>query len=122
VATLVSLVGLALIFVGILGIVNPQRLADTVRAWPVRGRFLTVVGVRLVIGITFIFAAPATRFPTVILVLGVVAVVAAVALILVGSKRVDALVEWWFRQPAGFTRGWSMLAVLLGVGLVYAGV
>ena len=121
-AILVSLVGLALILVGIFGILTPQRLADTVRGWPVRGRFLTVVGVRLVIGITFILAAPATRFPTAILVLGVAAVVAAVALMLAGSKRVDALIQWWFRQSAGFTRGWCILAVLVGVALVYAGV
>ena len=77
---------------------------------------------RLVIGITFIVAAPDTRFPTAILVLGVVALVAAGALIFVGSKRVDTLMQWWFRQSAGFTRGWSLLAVLLGVVLVYAGV
>jgi hypothetical protein len=121
-ATLVSLVGLALILVGIFGIASPQRLADIVQTWSVRGRFLTAVVVRLVIGITFVFAAPATRFPTAILVLGVMALVVAVALMLVGSKRVDALIQWWFRQSAGFTRGWSILAVLLGAVLVYAGV
>ena len=46
---------------------------------------------------------------------------AAIVLLVVGSKRVDVLMQWWFRQSAGFTRGWSMLAAALGVVLVYAG-
>lgn len=121
-ATLVSLVGLALIFVGIFGILSPQRLAATVQAWPAQARFRGAVVIRLFIGITFVLAAPDTRFPTTILVLGIIALVAAVALIFAGSKRVDTLIQWWFRQPAGFTRGWSILAVLLGGALVYAGV
>ena len=121
-ATLVSLVGLALVFVGIFGIVSPQRLAATVQAWSAQARFLGAVAIRLFIGIAFLIAAPDTRFPTTILVLGIIALVAAVALIVAGSKRVDTMIQWWFRQPAGFTRAWSILAVLLGGALVYAGV
>ncbi|NNG17902.1 MAG: hypothetical protein HKM89_15610 [Gemmatimonadales bacterium] len=121
-AILVSLVGLALVLVGVFGTVSPDRLADTVRAWSVRGRFLTVVIVRLVIGVTFILAAPETRFPTAILVLGVLVLVAAVALMFAGSKRVDALIQWWFRQSKGFTRSGSMLVAVLGGALVYASV
>jgi hypothetical protein len=118
----VILVGLALGLAGIFGVVSPGRLARKILLWPARSRFITAVALRLVIGITFILAAPDTRFPTVILVLGIIALVAAFALLLVGPKRVTAMIEWWFRRPAGFTRGWSMLAVLLGAALVYAGI
>lgn len=117
----VILVGLALGLAGIFGVVSPGRLARTILNWPARSRFITAVALRLVIGITFILAAPNTKFPTVILVLGMIALIAAVALLLVGPKRVDAMIEWWFGQPAGFTRAWSMFAVLLGGALVYAG-
>jgi hypothetical protein len=118
----VILVGLALGLAGIFGVVSPGRLARKILNWPARSRFITAVTFRLVIGITFILAAPDTRFPTVILVLGIIALVAAFALILVGRKRFDALIEWWVGRPAGFTRGVSLLMVLLGGALVYAGI
>ena len=118
----VALVGLLIGGVGLFGMAQPKRLvAWVVSVWS-KDRLWFAVATRLALGALLIYAAPECRAPQAVRVLGVIAVLAAVGLVFLGSERMNAFVVWWTERPAAIVRGWSSAGVLLGAFLVYAGV
>ena len=117
---LVSLLGAAMLFVGVIGMVRPERLAAIVEHWssPTRYRFAVVA--RFVAGTFLIVAAPACRMPGVIRAVGVLAVAAAIALLFVGRARLDTFVRWWLAHPAAI-RPAGLFVAAFGSLLMSAG-
>ncbi|MDH3747644.1 MAG: hypothetical protein OER97_05515 [Gammaproteobacteria bacterium] len=104
-----------------LGIYAPQKLTgwvkDTVdKDW---GIYLAVL-VRLLLGAALIIAAPDSRFPLAFLVLGWIAIVAAVVVAIMGRKRLRLFVGWWLKQfsPAA-VRVWLLFGFAFGGFLIY---
>jgi hypothetical protein len=80
------------------------------------------IGLRVALGVVLLAAAPECRFPTAIRVLGFVALIAAASGLLLGRARLEAFVGWWLDRPAGFVRGWCVVALAFGGFLIYAAV
>jgi len=53
--------------------------------------------------------------------LGLLLISSGVALPVVGFERIKKWSAWWLEKPGGAIRGWSLLAILLGALLVWAG-
>jgi len=85
-------------------------------------RMLPVISmVRIGIGIALVLAAPSTRLPAFIWALGLLVILRGVALPILGYDRTRELAEWWKRKPDRTVRGWSLLVILLGALLLWAG-
>ncbi len=82
------------------------------------GIYFAVV-VRLLMGAALIVAAPVSNFPVVFEVLGWIAIVAAVALILIGRERMAALIAWFVRRPTWLMRLWLLFGMAFGGFLIY---
>jgi hypothetical protein len=120
-AYVVSLFGVLIALIGVVGIVFPGSLIDVIGGWKGRSRFLTAVALRAVMGVVFLMAAPDTRLPVVIQVIGVIAIVAAVAILGLGQTRLDRFIGWWLACPPAVIRISALFAVAFGLLLVYAG-
>lgn len=103
------------------GLYTPRGLLRAVKAimdadW---GIYFAVI-VRVILGAALIVAAPASRFPTVFLIVGWVAIIAAVAVISIGRQGLRRFVNWWIErfQPAGI-RLWVLVALVFGGFLIY---
>jgi hypothetical protein len=118
----VALVGLLIGGVGLFGMVEPKRLVDWILTVWNKDLLWVAVALRLALGAVLIYAAPECRAPQVVGALGVITILAAVGLVILGSKRMTAFVRWWTERPSVIIRGWSALGVLLGAFLLYAGV
>jgi hypothetical protein len=113
--------GVLVMGLGVVGLVRPQSLLDLVEsAWKSPAALHFAIGVRLALGIALIVAAPESRFPQTIRVLGIVALAAAAAGALLGRERLTAFVAWWTEQSPGFVRGWSIVALAFGGFLISA--
>jgi len=105
---------------GAVGIVVPASLL-----W-VSKPFLTPLGlyaaalVRLVLGTALFLAAPTSRAPTTVRILGVVIFGAGLITPLIGIERAHAIVEWWSDQGTAFMRVWAAIALAFGLFLAYA--
>ncbi len=118
----VALVGLLIAALGLVGLVNPAALRDGVRRLWATGLGMRVAfGLRLALGVFLWLAAPECRFPTAIRVLGGITFASGVLVPVVGSVRIEALLDWWLGLPAGFVRGWACIAMAAGGFLLYAG-
>ncbi len=119
-AIIVTILGVVLCAIGLIGTVQPRRLVAVVEHWSSPARYRTAVLIRFLLAVILVRAAPTSRLPDVVLILGAVTFVAAVALLLMGRARLDALVGWWLARP-GTIRPAAIFAAALGALLVYAG-
>ena len=117
----VMLVGILISAVGICMAIAPQRLLDWIAGMEPRLRFRVAIVVRVALGAAFLAAAPASRLPGVVYAVGIIALVAAAGILVMGQSRLDALLVWWLGRPRPFVRGMSAFAIGLGALLVYAG-
>lgn len=75
--------------------------------------------VRLLLGAALIIAASGSRFPQLFEILGWIAVVAAVAIVFMGRKRLRKFVGWFDRLSPAMIRTWLLFGIAFGAFLVY---
>ncbi len=105
---------------GALGIASPSRLLGVVRYLQTPVGLYFAAGIRVLLGVALLFAAPTSRAPGLIHILGVVIIVIGVITPFFGLERFRRLLDWWSEQGSTFVRGWAVLALLFGLSLAYA--
>jgi hypothetical protein len=120
---LVVIFGALIAALGAAGVVRPRVLIGFVdSAWRSPRGIYGIVAARLVLGVVLVVAAPDCRFPEIVRVLGILSLVSAVLLPLLGRERLRPMIEWWISRPDGFLRAWSLVAVAFGIFVGYAGI
>ena len=84
-----------------------------------RSRYVLAIVVRLAMGGLLWLVADYLRFPAVMRVLAVIAVVAAIVILAMGQRRLDRMVDWWLARPDGVFRISALFAAAFGAFLVY---
>ena len=117
----VLILGVTIVVFAGWGIYSPERLmAFATSTMDQRWGIYVAVGVRLVLGAAMIGVAPASSFPIVFQTLGLIAIVAAVALGVAGRDRIREFLVWWTRRfSASINRLWLLLGIGFGAFLVY---
>jgi hydrogenase/urease accessory protein HupE len=119
--TLVAVIcSLFIVAVGAIGVVSPPRLVALIRRVQTPAGLYFAAGFRLVFGVALYLAAPASRAPEALHVLGVVAVLAGIATPFFGLARYRQILDWWLARGPGFMRAWAGFALALGALLTYA--
>jgi len=120
VAIIVSILGVLITLIGVMGIAKPQRLIYLVEHWHGPTRFWVAIVVRVLLGVALLAVAPACRLPMLVRIIGVISIVAAMGILIFGRARLDSFIRWWLMRPA-LMRLSATVAVAFGVLLVYAG-
>lgn len=115
-----GLLGAFVMLVGVWGVLAPSRMVDFVKRFGSKGGLIFAVVIRVIIGLALWFAAPSSRAPLLLQVLGVLAIVAAVALPLMGLDRFKALLLWWTKLSPATQRLNSLFAVAFGAAILWA--
>lgn len=111
--TLALAIAVAMIFLGLTGILWPECLVRVGQySFTPTGLYVVAI-IRLAIGLVSFLAAPASRAPRTLRILGVLVCVAGVATALLSIERAQALMEWWSVHGLGFIR--VAAAVVLAV-------
>lgn len=119
--TLVALVlSLFIAAVGALGVVSPARLLGVVRRLQSPAGLYLAAALRVVLGVALVFAAPTSRAPQVIRILGVFVVAAGLLTPFFGLERFRRLLDWWSARGPVFVRTWAAVAAAFGLWLAYA--
>lgn len=117
---MVTIVGLVVGALSLWGMVAPTKLIRLVqRVMEQRSGIYVAISMRLLLGVALIVCASVSRFPTTFMVLGWIAVIAAIGLALIGRAGMRRLVTWFDRFPPLFVRLWLVLGLVFGVFLVY---
>ncbi len=116
----VRAVAVLMALVGLWFLIQPGSAQGMVQWWSQGERLWLAVGFRLVVGGLLIYAASACVWSLFVRVLGIVTVIAAVALPLVGFDTIRTLLEWVMALDVGAIRAWGGFGVGLGY-LLYRG-
>jgi hypothetical protein len=120
VSPLVAVVGLLMLGIGLAVLVSPAVLRDLLHRFLEYRWVYWVSGLRVLAGAVLVIAAPTTKLPDFILLLGVLLLAAGTSLPFLGKERVDRMAEWWLRLPNGLLRLWGTLATALGGVVAWA--
>jgi len=116
---LVILWGLLMVVLGVVGIVNPERLLRFAGYWDNPAGLYGAAFLRVFVGLAIFLAAPDSRAPTVFRVLGPVIVVAGLSTPFWGCERTHRILEWWAGRSDTFKRLWAGCAMFFGLILIY---
>ena len=103
-----------------LGLLSPTRLLDIVRHFQSPVGLYVAAALRIVLGLALFFAAPTSRSPKAVRILGIIILVAGLFTPLFGVERVHRLLSQWSAQGPMFLRVWATFALAFGLFLAYA--
>ena len=121
--SLAFVVALVLLAMGVAGLVAPSSLAWVGRHSVTPGAFYLIAAVRIIFGVALVVAAPASRMPRAIRILGYVVVTAGLATALVGLVAMDRareIIESVLQHGSGFIRVAGVLVAAFGGLIAYA--
>ncbi len=116
----VQLVGAVFAAFGIVGVLMPKRFGAMANFWTAPGRVYLGAAIRLALGAAFIWAAPATRFPNVVLVVGWIAVAAGIVTAMIPQPVVARMATGIIGLKPVAIRTIGAAAMGLGALLIYA--
>ncbi len=82
--------------------------------------YLTAIVARLVLGVVLVNIAGLSRFPLTMIVIGLIAIVAAVFFTVIGWNNFKRLMAWMLSRALPFARVAGLAALCFGGFLIYA--
>jgi hypothetical protein len=120
VAAVAFAIGVLIAAEGAIGLAVPEAFVRIVRAFREPPVLYVASVIRIMIGIVLVMAAPRSRAPRVLRVLGVVVTVGGVLTPFIGGRLADVFLNWWTTGGTGEVRIFATLALVVGVVIVYA--
>jgi len=105
---------------GALGVVSPMRLLGIVRRFQSPAGLYAAAAIRLVLGAALWEAAPASRAPEAVRIVGFIVFVAGLITPFFGLERLGRVMDWWSARGTVFMRVWAGFALVFGLLLAYA--
>lgn len=78
-----------------------------------------VAVVRIIFGVVLVWAAPVSRMPRTLRVIGVFIIVAGLLGPLLGVERSQAMLSWFSSQGPWFMRTWASVAIAFSLFIVH---
>lgn len=116
----VMVVGFLILIIGLAVLVAPSVLKKTLKIFLEKKWLPAASIIRIVIGVLFLFAAPETKAPQFIFVLGIIFILAGIILPFIGAKRIERFAEWWLKSSDLIIRLWAILAIIFGILIIRA--
>ena len=118
---IILLFGTATIVAGIIIVIHPESVFGLMRRkLESLGLHILAVVVRIIIGVALIMCAAESKYPTAILILGWISIVAASVLGIMGRTNFMRLMSWALSFAPSFVRIGGFLAILFGGFLIHA--
>jgi hypothetical protein len=118
-ASLALALSLLIAGIGLIGIVQPAALFAFGRQFASPGGLYAAAALRLLFGAALWLAAPASRAPRALRIVGGLVVVAALLTPLVGPERFAAMLDLFAAQGPLFGRFWGLVALAIGLLLAF---
>ena len=118
---LVVLIGLLIFGIGVGILFSPATLRQILHNFLLKKWLVPATLLRVIMGIIFLIAAPSTRSPIFMYILGIVFILAGVSIPLLGTEKIERLANWWMERSDTILRVWAAIATVLGIAILWAG-
>jgi hypothetical protein len=118
---LIILFGTATIVAGLLIVIKPETVFGLIRRnFESLSIHVLAVAIRIIIGVALIMVAASSNYPTTILVIGWISIIAASILGIIGRTNFKRLMSWALNIAPSFGRIGGIIAILFGAFLIHA--
>ena len=118
---IIILFGIATIVAGVIIVINPDTVFGLLRRkLESLGLHILAVVVRIILGAALIICAAGSKYPSAILIIGWISIVAAAVLGIIGRTNFKRLMSWALNVAPSFGRLGGSLAILFGGFLIHA--
>ena len=118
---IIMLFGAATFVAGIIIVINPESVFGLLRRkLESLGLHISAVVVRIIIGVALIMCSAETKYPTAILILGWISIIAASVLGIMGRNNFRRLMSWSLSLKPSIERIGGIVAILFGSFLIHA--
>ncbi|MBN2284682.1 MAG: hypothetical protein JXO48_12415 [Deltaproteobacteria bacterium] len=121
-SVIVLVIGLIILGMALALLLSPALLRMLLGTFIRNNWWNIAMMLRVVIGVLLLLAAPGTRAPVVVQVIGVLFVLSGIVIPFMGAARLGKLVNWWLARPDGFLRAWAVAAAVFGALIVWCGI
>jgi hypothetical protein len=118
--SLALLVALFIMFIGIVGVVAPDRLMTAGQYVMTPVGLYAIAALRVGMGLVLMLVAPISRTPRTLRALGAIVLVAGLATPLFGVDRARAVADWAAAQGTALLRGAAGLILAIGGFIAFA--
>jgi hypothetical protein len=112
-------IGVLVILGGAISFAAPDVVLSLGRSVTTPGGLYAIAALRIALGLVFVLAAPASRAPQTLRVLGVIVIIAGLTTPWFGVARTRAVLDWWATAGPSFTRVAASVPMAIGGFLVY---
>jgi len=113
-------IGCAVAVQGVFGLATPDLFLSLLRAIQTPPVIYVAAVVRVAFGIVLLLAAPASRVPVALRVLGALIVAGGLVTPFYGVQFGHAMLDWWDRGGPSLVRAWATFSLVLGVLIVWS--
>ena len=104
---------------GVLVIVSPARSNDLTRLFADKTGLWVATAIRAVLGLGLLAAAEDSKAPLLLRILGLIILVVAIAMPLLGLGRHRRMIDWWLARDRKIQITCGAASFVLGVVLIY---
>ncbi len=113
-------IGLLIAGIGVLGVVAPEALLRSVAFFQVPPAIYLAAVNRTIIGLVLVRAAPASRAPKVLRIVGFIIVIGGLLTPFIGIWVGNAIIDWWSAWGTAMVRAWGGGGAAFGAFIIYA--
>jgi hypothetical protein len=119
-AIVALILSLSVAALGAVGIVSPMKLLSFVRQFQHPAGLYVAAILRVVFGVALFLAAPTSRSPEVVRIVGIIVFVSGFITPLFGLERFRRILNWWSARGPAFQCVWAGFVLSFGLLLAYA--
>ena len=117
---LVRLFGIVMAIFGVIFLVSPGHYKEYITFWTKKGRIRIGAILSILISIIMLLAASQCRWSGFVALIGIMALIKGIVLFVMGPKKLVSKMEWWMARPPATLRLLAVVALLIGILLIYA--
>jgi len=104
---------------GVVVIVRPTLARDLTRLFADKTGMWVATAIRAVLGLGLLAAASDSKAPILLRILGLLVLIVAIAMPILGLERHRRMIDWWLARPRMVEMLCGAAAFVFGVGLIY---
>ena len=116
---LVTFVGAFVAGIGLVTVVRPDSVKTIARSMLQGRRLYLVMGLQVVVAWLFYAIATQSRSPTAMTGFAFLVMASTVIMLMLGSKRIHAWVEWMLSLPGSVLIVFGLIRIMVGSWLIY---
>jgi hypothetical protein len=116
---LVLILCAAVAAMGVVVIVRPTLARDLTRLFADKTGMWVATAIRAVLGLGLLAAASDSKAPILLRILGLLVLIVAIAMPILGLERHRRMIDWWLARPRMVEMLCGAAAFVFGVGLIY---